>query len=302
MVRQLLIGFSEEILTMATAPGTSTDSAVTSAVITTASVALPAIASVNGRAQRERGHFNARSAVHEHPLFMSATNIRRYDRPAPDTIYPLEYAFHLLGKVQGRRLLNLGCGEGFDAVILAALGATVVAVDISDAAIALTRARAAANGVADRVTALVADASALPVATASIDAVLAAAVMHHIDIPSAAAELARALRPGCVAVFREPLAGPKFVQLLKRVLPLPETAENSEDERPLSFEDVDRISAAIGHLEARRAFGLTSRTVTRIGLHGRVKAAYRIDRYILKRVPKMAALASPLVWSARKPT
>lgn len=253
------------------------------------------------RAQRERGHFNALSAAHRGALSMSAANIRRYDRPPADAMYPLEYAFHLLGNVRGRRLLNLGCGEGFDAVILAALGADVVAVDISDAAVALTHARAAANGVADRVTAVVGDASALPVATTSVDAVLAAAVMHHVDMPSAAAELARVLRPGGVVVFREPLAGPRFVQALKRILPLPEVAENSEDERPLSFTDVDRITAAIGRLEARRPFGLTARVVTRVGLHGRVKAVYRVDRYILRRVPKLGALASPLVWSVRKP-
>jgi hypothetical protein len=84
------------------------------------------------------------------------------------------------------------------------------------------------------------------------------------------------------------------------MLPLPEAAENSEDERPLSFEDVDRISAAIGRIEARRAFGLTSRVVTRIGLHGRVKGVYRIDRYLLQRIPRLAVLASPLVWSVRK--
>ena len=256
--------------------------------------------SADARAQREREHFNTRTAAHHGPLVMSSANIRRYDRPAADALYPLEYAFHLLGPLQGRRVLNLGCGEGFDAVILATLGARVIAVDISDAAVAVTQARAAANGVGDRVVAVVGDASSLPVASASVDAVLAAAVMHHVDMVSAAAELARVLCPGAIVVFREPLAGPRLVKVLKRIVPLPEAAENSEDERPLSSEDVARISAAIGRVEARRAFGLTSRIVTRIGLHGRVKTVYRIDRYLLERVPALAPLASPLVWSVRK--
>jgi SAM-dependent methyltransferase len=262
---------------------------------------IPATQGVNARAERERGHFNALSAAHHTPLLMSAANIRRYDRPSADAMYPLEYAFHLLGPLRGRRVLNLGCGEGFDAVILAALGARVIAVDVSDAAVALTHGRAAANGVGDRVVAVVGDASALPVATGSVDAVLAAAVMHHVDMSSAAAELARVLRPGSVVVFREPLAGPRVIQLFKRIVPLPDVADNSEDERPLSLADVEQISAAIGRVEARRAFGLTSRVVTRIGLHGRVKSAYRIDRYLLDHVPALAALASPLVWSVRKP-
>jgi SAM-dependent methyltransferase len=267
---------------------------------TTAAPSTPVTPDADTRAQREREHFNARSSAHHGPLVMAAANIRRYDRPAADAMYPLEYAFHLLGPLHGRCVLNLGCGEGFDAVILAALGARVVAIDISDAAVGLTQARATANRVGDRIVALVGDASALPVATASVDAVLAAAVMHHVDMPSAAAEIARVLRPGSLVVFREPLAGPRLVQMVKRMLPLPEAAENSEDERPLSFEDVDRISAAIGRIEARRAFGLTSRVVTRIGLHGRVKGVYRIDRYLLQRIPRLAVLASPLVWSVRK--
>jgi SAM-dependent methyltransferase len=300
MVRELLPRPFEGDFTVDRAPATFTDR-VPSATTATPAAANPPTASAHARAERERGHFNARSAAHQAPLLMSAANIRRYDRSPADAMYPLEYAFHLLGDARGRHLLNLGCGEGFDAVILAALGATVIAVDISDAAVALTEARAVANGVADRITAVVGDASALPVASASVDAVLAAAVMHHVDMPSAAAELARVLRPGCVAVFREPMAGPRFVRFLKRILPLPEVAENSEDERPLSSQDVDHISAAIGRIEARRSFGLTSRIVTRAGLHGRVKMAYRFDRHLLNRIPQAAALASPLVWSVRKP-
>lgn len=278
------------------APETLPDPAVADMPSTT----TPRAPSVNARAERERGHFNALGAAHRGPLLMSAANIRRYDQPSADAMYPLEYAFHLLGTLRDRHVLNLGCGEGFDAVILAALGARVVAVDVSDEAVALTHARVAANGLGDRVVAAVGDASALPVVTASVDAVLAAAVMHHVDMPSAAAELARVLRPGCVAVFREPLAGPRFVRALKRILPLPEVADNSEDERPLTLEDVAGISAAIGTIEGRRAFGLTSRVVTRLGLHGRVPTAYRADRYILGRVPALGALASPLVWSVRK--
>jgi len=62
---------------------------------------------------------------------MPEWNIRRYGDPPEGAPYPLEYAFHLSGKLQGQHVLALGCGEGLDTVILGALGAPVTAVDIS---------------------------------------------------------------------------------------------------------------------------------------------------------------------------
>lgn len=49
------------------------------------------------------------------------------------------------------RALDLGCGEGGDAIWLAEQGWTVVAVDVSDTALARARAAAAEHGVAGRV-------------------------------------------------------------------------------------------------------------------------------------------------------
>ena len=256
---------------------------------------------VDQRARRERAHFNALTTVQKGSLVMPAGNISRYDRPPANTLYALEYAFHLLDEISGRRVLNVGCGEGLDAVILAALGAKVIGLDISDTAVAVTMARARANGVTDRLTALVADATALPVSSGSIDVVLAAAVMHHVDIPRAAAELARVLRPGGIAVFVEPLAGPRLVQLVKRMLPLRRAPDISEDERPLTRDDVALISSAIGSVEAARLFGLTTRLVRRLGLGRPLRVAYRLDRWALGRSRALAGLASPMVWSVRKP-
>src|SRR6266705_588649 len=58
-------------------------------------------------------------------------NIARYVNPPADTPFPLEYSFHLLGNLSGLRVLDFGCGSGEDAILLAAGGAEVVAIDIS---------------------------------------------------------------------------------------------------------------------------------------------------------------------------
>src|SRR6266481_763873 len=74
--------------------------------------------------------------------------VERYRRPRG--LSPKEYCFRLLGDLRGKNILDVGCGEGEDAMILAMLGAQVTGLDVSPGAIALARQRAALNGVSDR--------------------------------------------------------------------------------------------------------------------------------------------------------
>jgi len=55
------------------------------------------------------------------------------------------------GTLTGGRALDLGCGEGADAIWLAEQGWTVVAVDVSDTALGRARATAEARGVGHRI-------------------------------------------------------------------------------------------------------------------------------------------------------
>ena len=75
-----------------------------------------------------------------------------------------------LGAGAGERVLEIGCGVGFTAVLAARAGAHVVAVDVRPEAVACTRENAGRNGVADRVDVRLGDAFA-PVAGARFDLV-----------------------------------------------------------------------------------------------------------------------------------
>lgn len=115
-----------------------------------------------------------------------------------------EYAFHLLGPLQGKRVLDIGCGSGWVTLFLAAAGAEVVAFDVSFEGCRCTAATLRANGYHGR--AAVMDAHALALRPGSFDLAFASGVLHHMDLARVADEVHAALKPGGRFVFYEPLA------------------------------------------------------------------------------------------------
>src|ERR1019366_8907883 len=72
---------------------------------------------------------------------LERAQIDRYLDPPADTAYGLEYAFHLLGDVRGKTVLDLGCGTGENIVPLLERGARVIGIDISPDLIAIAQKR-----------------------------------------------------------------------------------------------------------------------------------------------------------------
>jgi len=102
--------------------------------------------------------------------------------------------------VAGRRVLEFGCHLGATAVVLALLGAEVVATDIDAGLVALARVNAQRYGVRDRIQFLTHGAtSPLPFADATFDVISCNSVLEYVSDAQLAAtqsELRRVLRPG----------------------------------------------------------------------------------------------------------
>ncbi len=116
----------------------------------------------------------------------------------------------LLGDVAGRRVVEIGCGSAPCARWLARQGADVVALDLSGGMLARAAELNRATGI--DVPLLQADAGALPLGTASADAVCSAygGLPFVADAGAVLAEVARVLRPGgrFVASVNHPMRWP----------------------------------------------------------------------------------------------
>ncbi len=155
-------------------------------------------------------------------------------------------AFRRLGDVAGRDALDYGCGHGMAAVTLARRGARVAAFDLSAGYLHEARARARANGVSIRFVR--ADAECLPFPDRSFDRVWGNAILHHLDLPAAARELRRILRPGGVAVFCEPWGENPLLRWTRARVAYP-GKERTPDERPLRLEHLRVLGRQFPRLE-----------------------------------------------------
>ncbi len=107
----------------------------------------------------------------------------------------------LMGDVRGRKVADLGCGTGTNAIAMAAAGAEVTAVDFSQGMLAQARQKPGAG----RVWFIEHDLERpLPLETDAFDKALCALALEHVAKPDGLfAEMARICRPGGEVVVVE---------------------------------------------------------------------------------------------------
>lgn len=111
-----------------------------------------------------------------------------YEQPWLARLVPFE-------KHRGKRVLELGCGAGYDAYSFARAGARYVGIDITAENVERTRAHLRLMGLDGDVRQ--ADAEDLPFDDEAFDSIYSNGVLHHTpDISRALAEAERVLAPG----------------------------------------------------------------------------------------------------------
>jgi SAM-dependent methyltransferase len=250
-------------------------------------------------AEIQRSSVEARQTPVER-LRMSDWNLSRYLDPPSGTPFPLEYAFHLIGNVHGKAVLDYGCGNGENSLPLVKRGARVIGLDLSGDLLRLARQRLALHGVGDRAVFLAASAHDIPLPDSSVDAVMGIAILHHLDLALAAREVRRVLKPGGIAIFQEPVRNSRLLRTLRAMIPY-KSDEVSDYERPLTDEELRRFGQGFRDYRSR-AFSLPFINLAQVvpPLRRFVMALYRVDGSILRRVRFLDAYAGIRVVSMIK--
>ena len=115
--------------------------------------------------------------------------------------YWVSHSELLTEDIAGKRLLVPGCGGGFDAVIVAKLGANVSAFDISPDMLLVTA--ESAQDARVEIELLPMAFEALSYADDTFDVIYIRDVLHHCDVERSVRELARVARLGAWVVIDE---------------------------------------------------------------------------------------------------
>jgi len=121
-----------------------------------------------------------------------------------------------VGDVTGRLVVDLGGGVGMHALLWARAGARVVVVDLAAQRLKALREAARAAGLAHRLSFVAGSAESLPLRAETAHVVFTKSVLIHTNLPAAARELHRLLKPGGCGAFIEPLDRNPIIRLYRR--------------------------------------------------------------------------------------
>jgi SAM-dependent methyltransferase len=251
-----------------------------------------AVFSDRNRAEIERSASEARKIVLK-PI--QRTQLERYMNPPADTPYGLEYAFHLLGDVRGKTVLDLGCGTGENIIPLLERGARVIGIDISPDLVAIAVKRLQIANLEATLSAGDACHTGLP--DESIDVIFCMAVIHHLEIEIVREEMWRILRKGGAIILREPIRFSKGYAWVRSLLP--EREDVSEYEHPLTREELTNMTKHFT-VQGTRYFRLPFVPLVDRVLPSKSDAAWRASNWILRRGGAAERYASGVVTKLQK--
>ncbi|MBA2406073.1 MAG: class I SAM-dependent methyltransferase [Bdellovibrionales bacterium] len=205
-------------------------------------------------------------------------------------------------------MLDFGSGPGDNAMRFAKIGYKVEGFDISDSNVQVSKLVFEKHGYADKGNFQVAPAEVLPYPDNHFDFIAGVDILHHVDIARSINETRRVLKPGGVAVFREPLEVPllDFIRntwLVKLFAPKTKSFELhiTEDERKLNNKDIVIIKEIFPNMVLKRYF-LFARfdKFFREGSDPQPSVLEKIDFFLMKKIPVLKYLGGVVIFVLKK--
>lgn len=205
----------------------------------------------------------------------------------------------LLSDVEGKRVLEYGCGTGSKAYEIARLGGGVVGIDISPGSVEIARRKGIEEGLSESIDFRVMNAEQLEFPDNSFDIICGTGILHHLDLERGYREILRVLKPGGYAVFIEPLGHNPLINMYRDRTP----ALRTPDEHPLLAGDLALAQGIFPRVDFRY-FHVLSLGATLFAKTPLFKPVYAIsefvDRLLMKAIPPYRKMAWIVVLTMRK--
>jgi 2-polyprenyl-3-methyl-5-hydroxy-6-metoxy-1,4-benzoquinol methylase len=262
------------------------------------------------RQKREAAYYDQYSTTHELQKveFAPATS---------DQLRPWSPYWSLIREVRNvyqdssQKLLEFGCGMGATSVVLAKVGFHVTGIDISEGNCRVARKLAAQCGLEDRCEFHVMPGENLAFDDNTFDVVTGVDILHHVDVPVVLNQLRRVLKPGGVAIFKEPLGDTileriRESKLLLKIAPRDSSQDDhvhiTEDERKLTRAEIDLICDTF-EVQSERRFSVLQRFYRLLPrkMWNMVWKLQRADYEIMKRCKAYERMGDIGLFVCRKP-
>lgn len=188
-----------------------------------------------------------------------------------------------LGDVNGKSVLEIGCGLGDISLLLAKSGARVTSFDLSSSSVRVADQKARLNGVSESVDLVVAPGEALPYADESFDLVFGKAILHHLDVGLGWHEVYRVLRLGGKAAFVEPIGMNPLLKFVRNYVPYPQKTPRGAD-RPLNYAEIHAWGQEYTEFTYRE-IQLFSMLERGLGFNRRLHFLRSLDDVLLAQIP-----------------